>query len=227
MRNLSGTGWTVARPLAGAALAIGILVAAVGAVPLNGFMGAPAAAPAAISGDATNNFASQATGGSTQQPLGAAPQTPADRVTDTGADKGASPEAASASGNPAPVAGAGTPSSFPGAQLGSETPDTETTGPAVATESTTPPPPNAAESPHMQPAPSPTQAYIAAAPSAQPPTAQPQAPVAGSDVVAVTPESSLDRNALVIGGLVLALIALLALGVISFARRRYSDPLVR
>jgi len=62
-------------------------------------------------------------------------------------------------------------------------------------------------------------------PSAAPTPPPPAAPVQAT--IAVGTLATSDRSLLVAGGMLIAFLALLVIGLITVARRRYSDPLVR
>jgi hypothetical protein len=236
MRGLSAPGWTVVRPLAGAAFAIGLALAVVGALPLN----APATETAADFGAGPMARNSQPVASVSEQPpavVGAEPSAnpqpaPSERpilapetfaigpVPSPAGAPPASPEynIATQSGVPAP------------AQLASPTAaDTNTKGSggieSSPPDAASPPdatPPAVIEPPSAVPAVPTTEALVIppAAPSAAP-GPQDHAPIPAASAV------SNDRPLLIAAGLALALLAVGLFLVVWLARRRYSDPLQR
>lgn len=225
MRGLSAPRWTVVRPLAGAAFAIGLTLAVVGALPL----GTARTDVAADLGSAPMSFNTQPAvvpAPSTQAPVEVAAQpSPASQP-----ERSEPPISAPETGAVAPLPPASpnydaTESGPPGqATVASpETTDTTTKGSGgVGTEPPDLNPPAVIESPAPVPAPSTAEALVV--PSAGPtaaPVSQDHSPMPGLSA------TSNDRPLLIAAGLALALVALGLFIIVWLARRNYSDPLQR
>jgi hypothetical protein len=212
-RTISTPGWTVVRPLAGAALAVGIVLAGVGALPISGI--APGGASSALA--PTHVLASQ--GAAATAPTVAQLPQPTPAEFDTSAS--APPPEAGGTSIPGTISSAPMSTQPDASEYGS---DRASTTPNVGVLSTPPAPPKANETPAPAPA-SPVAVVIVASPAAS--IAPPAAALVWHATVPVTNETSLDRSTLLVVGIGLALASLLALAVVWIARRRYSDPLVR
>jgi hypothetical protein len=222
MRGLSNPGFAVVRPLAGAALAIGFALVVIGALPISNLAGGavPEANPGFTNQAAHATSVPPATNAQSQvRPLSPTEPTVVDN---SGGGSAGAP------GSPPPPEVGGPPTMLPGAavdvsptQKGN---DAEAPGSAAPVAAPTPPaPPKMAGSP--LPAPTiPQEAFAVPTPAPTPP---PASQLIGSASVPLSSESSVDRPLLVIGGLIVAFLALMALGLLTLARRRYSDPLVR
>ncbi len=228
MRGFSAPGWAVARPLAGAALAIGLALVVIGALPVGNL------ASTHVS-DANPTFPNQVAGAATSLPV-SNPLAPAPTQPPAEDSKGGVESAQGPLATQAPEFGGGAPASMPGTSTNAEPSmprDMSATpgSPATVTQGSAPPPPDAnqsinpVESPKaVAPTATANEAYLV--PTAAP-TQPPAAPVAGQGSVPPASSTSVDHSAFVIGGLIVAFFALIMLGLITVARRRYSDPLVR
>jgi len=208
MRNISAPGWAVVRPLAGAALAIGVVLVVVGALPLGSLTtrNATDAAPGV-------NFGIQSVMPSNEH--AGAP----DELDETPAlvsDAAASAAPAGGSGISVPQAAA------TGVHASASVNDSSTQSARPTAELA---PQKAGTTP--VPAAQPTSVGVASLPSPQPSLNQPAAPFQGHASVPVARTSELNQAGLVLGGTLLVLLASIALAVVWFAHRRYSDPLVR
>jgi hypothetical protein len=223
LRGLAAPGWTVVRPLAGAALAIGMVLVVIGALPLNNF-GSGADAQAGAPAPAADSLAGMPT-----PPLVAA--TPSQTQSETQPTDAPGYYVVQSPSAP----GAGQTASSP--EMSSLTPD-----PNVAAGSPPPPPATdvkALESPGATAAPetNPTSSAQTSAPSLPgqdlgvtskgPPPPDSRVTASGQTTVGTTSQTTLDRNALINAGLLLGFLALLVLGIVWGLRSRYSDPLAR
>ena len=231
MRGFSAPGWAFARPLAGAALAIGLAFVVIGALPLGNLA-------ASTVTDTNPGFSQQAAGVPTSLP--AASQLPlAATQPSIGDSKGGVGPVTAPQATQAPEFG-GQPTSVPGIGVDVQPTmprDTSSSpeSPANVTQESAPPPPKPVET--SAPAESPKAAASSGVAQSTPnvayvvPTAAPTPPpphdIVGSGSVSSTSLTSFDRTALVAGGLLVAFLALMLIGLITVARRRYSDPLVR
>ena len=223
LRPFSAPGWGVARPLAGAALVVGLSLAVIGGLPLG----------VANSGAAdTNSFAAsqQSTNApavvANQQPpeIAKGPATPPTEFVSPGNVDHASPAIAPVGPQSAPTAQTrpepttlGTDEALPSSAGGKET----TAAPASAA------PPLVATTPPAPPVPAQTP-ELGGIMSQPGPTLAPQpAPVTDQRQASPAAAPSSDRTLLEVFGLLLALMALAVLAVAWVARRRYSDPLIR
>ena len=223
LRPFSAPGWGVARPLAGAALVVGLSLAVIGALPLG-----------AASGSAADTLTVPAT----EQPVGAPPVAPNQQPSQIGNQtKASSPAEFETAGgdNPSPASvpavgpetaptGQTRPSStLPASESSAESPANGkqyTAAPATpepVAPATAPAPPVAAETPNL-----------GGIVSQAGPTVAPQpAPVTNQQPVNAAAAPSSDRTILEVIGILLALLALAVLAIAWVARRRYSDPLIR
>lgn len=220
MRGLASPGWTAVRPLAGAAAAIGLALIVVGALPLSSLSGGVAFDAPAVTSQS---------GGlpSTPRDLITAPQAPA---TSEHQQDASSASIVPAATTDASKAGA-EQSSLPGTTVdyGGSPPANSATTPEAALATSPEPGPevSASRAPALVSV-APTAGQAFAAPTTPPPPPQGDAPVAGQSVNPSTVAAqSVDKPALVVLGMVLALVSLLVLGLAIVARRRYSDPLAR
>jgi hypothetical protein len=219
MRNISAPGSTVVRPLAGAALAVGIALVVVGALPLGSLNSRTAtdAAPGANFGIETVTPATEAAGapqrpGLTNGPRdNSTPDSPSAVSSGTGPQPAGSAVAAAASATTVDAGATGVPVDTQ--------PETSVSSPDIG-------PPKTADTPVPGPAES-TSVGVAMLPSAPPAAHNDVASTAGNATVPANNTSALNQTALVLGGLLLVVVALAALALVWFARRRYSDPLVR
>jgi hypothetical protein len=216
MRNFASPGWGVARPLAGAAMAIGLALVVVGALPLGNLRGGPAqdaAAPPFSLQSASNPAIQPVAGG-----LSGAPSASDNKL------NVAATAASSSADAPSKGGATGTPYTDATVENGSQSPG-YVTSPTVPSAAESAPPPEAtrSEAPLVT---SPAQAYVA---TTGPQRSQPPADttVLGTANAGTISSSFVDGTTLVVGGMLLAFAALTALGLMWFARRRYSDPLVR
>ena len=219
MRGLSMPGWGVARPLAGAAMAIGIALVVVGALPISNLTGGAAQ-------DVNPNSASQAANAPSTVPVAALPQTP--ETTKATAEDTSGRGPATAPQTPASPEYNTTPTSVPGVDVHEPTfsGDLSAQSQAPVSAPTAPPPPKAFESPATAPATASSAGAANVVPSAAPsPPPVPAAPAHAT--IAVGTVSTSDSSLLVVGGMLIAFLALLVIGLVTVARRRYSDPLVR
>jgi hypothetical protein len=249
MRNFQAPGWAVVRPLAGAAIAIGIVLVVVGALPLDNFTShtasdaLPAAAPIttqtdlrAVTPSTAHVLATAAASQSGAVPEAAATSVAASAPADelpTYASASATSADSNASVVPQPGYGVGgQPAASAAASMGgaltSEPPrkGVSTGAPQAST------PAQQASTPAPQPVAEATEVPEVAALSTPAP-APSAAPVANggaqfSDATgAVNSNSSPNQPLLVVGGAFLILLALITLALVWIARRRYSDPLAR
>jgi len=218
MRRFATPGWSIVRPLAAASLAIGLVLVVVGALPI-GLTGS--AAPANFSAqDNSTQAAGVPVAASTAAALPPqAPAATAPRELDAGGAATsvpgavAEPEMHGPSALPGP---AGNGASAPGTPVAA---DAYVTGAPLASAA----PPKALSS---APAAAKTAEGLVTAPVAAPSatghlgavTAQPNAPTA---------QTASQASLLIPLGLLIAFLALVALGLVWTARRRYSDPLIR
>ncbi len=214
MRGFSGPRWGVLQPLAGAALAIGLVFVVVGALPIGSLTAgaAPEAAPDA---------AAQVTGGlaSSSTPLPAGQAQPTRALIE---DSNASPQAPAASGAAPEFNAAPSEAPAKGVDVVPTVPTDMSVQQPTADQSA-PPAWQAPATPLSAQASPPGGANVAQLPA---PTSAP-GPVAGQASVPTAAQSSLDHLSLTVVGLLIALLALLILGVVTVARRRYADPLIR
>jgi len=217
MRNFASPGWGVARPLAGAAMAIGLALVVVGALPLGNLRGGPAhdAAAPPFSLQSASNQGIQPVSGD----LSGAPSASGNKL------NVAATAAASSADAPSQGGATGTPYTNATVENGSQSPGYVTSPTVPSAAESAPPPPEATRS-EAPVVPSPAQAYVA---TTGPQSSQPPADtsVLGTANAGTTNSSFVDGTTLVVGGMLLAFAALMALGLMWFARRRYSDPLVR
>ncbi|HEY7024973.1 MAG TPA: hypothetical protein VH371_08440 [Candidatus Limnocylindrales bacterium] len=220
MRGFSAPGWSVVRPVAAASLAIGIVLIVVGALPI------------ALTGSASSETVpgSQdhaAYDNRSEVPLSASAPTVAQMPAAS-----AAPASAAASAAAQPLPAASTVPDAAGAASG--TPQTVDNAASMAASTSVPMPPEInQEGPSSAPpkraseAPTTgdTSGQVAAGPSAPP--ANLGSVTAGQAQVGTVSQSIFDRSSLVLIGIVVAFLALIALGLLWMARRRYSDPLVR
>jgi hypothetical protein len=218
MRNISAPGSTVVRPLAGAALAVGIALVVVGALPLGSLNSRTAtdAAPGANFGIETVTPATEAAGAPQRSALTSAPGDNSAPGSPSSVSGGTGPQPA---GSAVAAASASTvDAGATGFPVGTQ-PETNVSSPDIG-------PPKAADTPVPGPAES-TSVGVAMLPSAPPAAHNDVASTAGNATVPANSTSALNQTALVLGGLLLVVVALAALALVWFARRRYSDPLVR
>jgi hypothetical protein len=238
LRGISSPGWTVVRPLAGAALAIGMVLSVVGALPIG-----------AISGSASDallppNFSTQ---GNAVAPAGGVQPTRSAAMFDLSSldTPGPGTQSASSGGGLVSAPGGGTQpenaSTSPEVNAASGTPNAPkgdgtaipaasgATAPVDASARTAPPPVATAAASRLPATPVDVAALIT--PDANTPNPNLVAPTAaipvGHAYVASISEPTLDRSLLLIVGLGLALGGLIAFAVVWVIRRRYSDPLIR
>jgi hypothetical protein len=193
LRGLSTPGWGALRPVAGAALSIGIVMMVVGATLPH----ANTAAPEDSNGSAP--VAALSTPGRVTAPEPAA--TPAPQVGGASSDKSQTPEIAVPAATTVP-------------------PEMETM--ASPTERQDQPPDLAVglDTPTQAPG----SEYLNGAYEA--PSAQPGVSAQGSNTTAIR-DANTTNNLLIYGGLAIALISAALLGLAWFARRRFTDPLLR
>jgi len=224
LRQFSAPGWGVARPLASAALVVGLSLAVIGALPL---------------GTASSSAADTLTVPATEQPGGAPAVVPNQQPSQVNNQTKASPPADfEATGG----AGQASPADVPA--VGPETAPSEPTRPASSTPASdssvespanvkqdtaapATPGPIAAATVPAPPLPAPTHEIGVIAPPAAPSVAPQPAPATNQQTVTAPPAPTSDRTLLEEIGIGLALIALAVLLVAWVARRRYSDPLIR
>ena len=218
MRGFSSPGWSVVRPVAAASLAIGMVLIVVGALPisLTGGTSSEAVSGQDHSLSGSGSGMALATSMPAFAPVAAASAAPASA-------------AASITPQLAPLA-----STVPGAAGASGTfgavdsassmaASTTVPNPEVNQQDQSPPPP-----PRLEPsAPTATEAAGKAVAGPSAPPADLGGAAYGQAQVGTVSESTFDRSSLVLIGLVIAFLALMALGLVWLARRRSSDPLVR
>jgi hypothetical protein len=223
LRPFSAPGWGVARPLAGAALVVGLSLAVIGGLPLG--VASSGAADTLTFGTSQQSTNAPAVAANQQPPeIAQAPATPPTDFVSPGSVIHASPASSPVGPASAPSAQTRPESSspstdevLPSAAGGKET----TAAPASAAPSvaaaTAPAPPVAAQTPNL-----------GGIVSQAGPTVAPQpAPVTDQRQASPTVAPSSDRTLLEVFGILLALIALAVLAVAWVARRHYSDPLIR
>jgi hypothetical protein len=216
-RRFAAPGLAFGRPLAGAALAIGLALAVVGSLPAGGTAGGAAsdAAPQAANVSTTAEDALASNGGDFLGGVSSDKPTQGDtnvEAASLGPDKESMPAYAmsSAPTQPGPATAPEAGSGTPGDQRASDAPTLPPPGTFSVTEQASPPVDTG------------TGGQIGK--SNTPPSAAPGAAVASSGV---RESGSLDRPLVVAFGLALAILALGILLVIGAARRRFGDPLVR
>jgi hypothetical protein len=217
LRGFSTPGWSVVRPVAAASLAIGMVLIVVGALPISLTGGTSSEA---VSGQ---NHASTGPGGGVPLATSLPAYAPV-------AAASAAPASAAASFTPqlAPAA-----STMPGAAGASGTFGAVDSASSMAASTAGPNPEAKQDNPSPEPprltSSSPTATEAAgkavAGPSASP--ADLGGAAYGLAQVGSVNESTFDRSSLVLIGMVIAFLALMALGLVWLARRRSSDPLVR
>jgi hypothetical protein len=219
MRNISAPGATVIRPLAGAALAIGIALVVVGALPLGSLNSGTAsdAAPGV-------NFGIQTVTPTTE--AADAPQRPGQTTVPGDNSAPGSSSAVAGGTEPEPagsavaaMASAGTVDAAASDVPVSTQPETNASSPDIG-------PPKVADTSAPAPAES-ASVGVAMLPSAPPAAHDDVAAAGGRATVPANSTSALNQTALLLGGLLLVVLAAVAFGLVWFARRRYSDPLVR
>ena len=224
LRSFSAPGWGLARPLASAALVVGLSLAVIGALPL---------------GVASSGAADTLTVPATGQPVGAPPVAPNQQPSQIGNQtRASSPPEFETTGGASPASTGGVPAvgplpaptaqTRPAATLSAS--DSSVESPANGKHDTaapaTPEPVTAATAP-AAPLPSPTQKVAVVVPPAAPSVAPQPAPATNDQIVAPAAAPSSDRTLLESIGICLALFALAILLIAWLARRRYSDPLIR
>jgi len=220
MRGFSTPGWSVVRPVAAASLAIGMVLIVVGALPISLTGGTSSEA---VSGqDHTTYGYRSGVPSSTAAPayapaLASAASLPSAAVPIT-------PQQAPATSIMPGNAGAASGTFGVVDNASSMAASTPPPNPEVSEHSAAPEPPKVAS---VAPATSDTTGKVVAGQSAPPPAAGLSGAASGQAQVGTVEANSLDRSSLVLIGIVLALVALMALAFVWVARRRYSDPLVR
>jgi len=236
LRGFAAPGWTVVRPLAGAALAIALVVVVIGALPLSNL--ARGSVPEAANGTTTQVAAGQ---GSPQNVFDAPTANDSGAVKPQNDDASAPPPAASAasvdmSASQTPAAAQATGAGEilgPGEAIASNEPvtvpgpNTAAASPQIAPEPTMPVPPKSVDTPRAAASEAPS-GVVVVPPAFVVPSSPPEALVLGGHVlVSADHQSTIDRTALVAGGLIIGFLALMALVAVWLIRRRYSDPLIR
>ena len=224
LRPFSAPGWGVARPLASAALVVGLSLAVIGALPLGA---ASSGAADTLTVPATAQLAGAPAVAPNQQPSQVGNQTKASPPADFEATGGVSPATPAS----APAIGPETAPSGP-TRPASSTPasDSSVESPAHVKQDTAAPAtpgPIAAATVPAPPLPAPTQEIGVIAPPAAPSVAPQPAPATNQQTVTAAAAPASDRTLLEEIGIGLALIALAVLLIAWVARRRYSDPLIR
>jgi hypothetical protein len=227
MRGFSSPGWSVVRPVAAASLAIGMVLIVVGALPISlggGSSAEPVAGNQDHSGYTYRGATALASFAAAEVPPVAAASAPSSKgVGITTPQQVPAPSGAAAlGGGSASTFGAVDSVASATASMAASTtqPNPEYNAPGP---STAPPPPMAATAAPVATA---STGEVAPAPSTHSPGDLSGASQ-GQAQVGVVDESSFDRSTLVVIGMVVAFFALIALGLVWVARRRYSDPLVR
>ena len=222
LRPFSAPGWGVARPLAGAALVIGLSLTVIGGLPLGA--GSTAATDSDTFGASQQSTSAPAVGANQQPPeIAKAPQTPSTDFVSPGNIERASPAIAPVGPASAPTEQARPESTLPASDSSVESPANgkqDTAAPATP-ESIAP-----ATAP-APPLPAPTSKVGVVVPPAAPSVAPQPAPATNQAAATSAAAPTSDRTMLEMIGILLALIALAVLGVAWVARRRYSDPLIR
>ena len=221
LRPFSAPGWGVARPLAGAALVVGLSLAVIGGLPLG--VASSGAADTVTFGASQQSTNAPAVPNQQPPEIAQGPQTPPADSVSPGNVNHVSPASTPAGPESAPTAQTRPMATMASADnaLGSPGGNKETTAaPASAA-------PIAAATAPAPPAPAASQNIGGIVAQAGPSLGPQPAPVTDQRQATPAAAPSSDGTLLEVIGILLALIALAVLAIAWVARRRYSDPLIR